>query len=290
MATDSHTKGTSLSRLLGAGIGVAFLLYNLWSFREHYLLKHSAATVQGIVARTSVMRRKGGIAYNVDYGFDAAGKHYEGEGQISSSAYLKLRPGGPIAIRYVSSDPTISETSEMSHDNVSLFLIGFLGIPAGLIILGVNLRGERLPKQYAQFGDPSLSLDPFPEGASVELPNGISGIAFTMYPVIDMKRARKFYEEELGLKVAQNYADQWIEYYLWDNCFAITTKAGPGLKPSAEAGGSIAFEVNNVDAFVDQLRKKGIQIKVEPFSTRVCRMAVVIDPEGNALTLHNRKA
>ncbi len=288
MSSPSDHGGTSLSRVFGAGVGIAFLIYNLWTFREHYLLKNSGATIQGTVISTSVMRRKAGISYNVNYAFDAAGKHFEGTGQTSSGAYLKLRPGGPIQILYVPSDPTISETADMSHNNVSLFLIGVLGIPASLIILGVNLRRERLPEQYARTQAMAQSLDPDIDVATIELPNGISGIAFTMYPVTDMKRARKFYEGELGLKVAQNYGDKWIEYYLWDNCFALSTMAGDGLKPSAEAGGSIAFEVNDVDRFIDNLRKKGIRIKVEPFSTRVCRMAVIIDPEGNALTLHSK--
>ena len=40
-------------------------------------------------------------------------------------------------------------------------------------------------------------------------------IAFTMYSVIDMVRARHFYEETLGLKVSQISAeDKWVEYDL----------------------------------------------------------------------------
>ena len=291
MASESHP-GTSLSRVFGAGIGVAFLFYNLWSFREHYLLKNSGATVQGTVLRTSVMRRKGGMAYNVNYAYDVSEKHYEGEGQISSSAYMKLRPGGPIGISYAASDPSISETSDMSHNNVSLFLIGCLGIPASLIILGVNLRRERLPEQYARAEAHAIAeaqgRDSAGQVIPIELPNGISGIAFTMYPVINMVRARRFYEEVLGLKAVRDFRGEWVEYHLWDNCFALTTIKGDTLKPSAVAGGSIAFEVNDVDAFVADLKKMGIQVKIEPFSTPVCRMAVVLDPEGNALTLHHR--
>lgn len=32
--------------------------------------------------------------------------------------------------------------------------------------------------------------------------------------------------------------------------------------------------------------RKGHRVKVEPMTTPVCRMSVVLDPEGNALTLH----
>jgi predicted enzyme related to lactoylglutathione lyase len=276
----------SISRVFGVLLGAVFLAFNAWTFREHYLLKHDAAAIQGSVIRTSLQRRKGGISYTVDYAFDAGGKHYEDSGQISRKAYAELRPGGPIGLLYVPGSPSISETAEMSHNNTSLFLIGALGFPASLFILFVNLR----PK----FRSPPKVVVPPRERAAVapriEMPDTIKGIAFTLYPVTDMARARRFYEEDLGLKAAHDFRGEWIEYHLWDNCFAISRMSGNTMKPSSESGGSIAFEVNDVDHFVSQLKNKGIRIKVEPFSTPVCRMAVVLDPEGNALTLHQKKS
>jgi predicted enzyme related to lactoylglutathione lyase len=58
------------------------------------------------------------------------------------------------------------------------------------------------------------------------------------------------------------------------------------VRPSADAGAGIGFEVDNVDAMVTALRAKGIKIKLEPMTTPVCHMAVILDSEGNALTLH----
>ncbi len=58
------------------------------------------------------------------------------------------------------------------------------------------------------------------------------------------------------------------------------------MRASADAGGSIGFEVDDVDALVTDLRARGVTVKVEPFSTPICRMAVVLDSEGNAVTLH----
>ncbi|MBI5854733.1 MAG: hypothetical protein HZB35_05790 [Nitrospirae bacterium] len=40
-------------------------------------------------------------------------------------------------------------------------------------------------------------------------------------------------------------------------------------------------------AMVADLRADGTSVKVEPFSTPVCRMAVILDPEGNAVVLHH---
>lgn len=117
----------------------------------------------------------------------------------------------------------------------------------------------------------------------------IKHIAFTLYPVQDMARARRFYEEELGLKAGHSGVNgAWIEYYLDNGCFAITTLA-QGVRPSARSGGSIAFEVDDLDGLLGRLRAKQVTVKVEPFDTPVCRMAVVLDPEGNALTLHAKK-
>ncbi|HAU1787963.1 TPA: VOC family protein [Legionella pneumophila] len=112
-------------------------------------------------------------------------------------------------------------------------------------------------------------------------------IAFTMYSVIDMVRARHFYEETLGLKVSQISAeDKWVEYDLaGGGCFAITTLA-EGVQPSSNCGGSVAFEVEDLDALMSQLKAKNVEIKLDIFPSPVCRMAVIIDSEGNSIILH----
>ena len=115
----------------------------------------------------------------------------------------------------------------------------------------------------------------------------VNSIAFTLYPVTDMARARRFYEDRLGLRMTRREAREfeWVEYDLGGGTFALTDLTEGGA-PSADAGGSIAFEVQNVDETVQQLRAKGVRVKLEPLSTPVCRLAVILDSEGNALTLH----
>lgn len=112
-------------------------------------------------------------------------------------------------------------------------------------------------------------------------------VAFTMYPVEDIKRARNFYEEKLGLPVGKISANgAWVEYDLPEGgCFALTTLA-TGVTPSVNSGGSIAFEVDNLDDLVLRLKSDGIKFKLDIFSSPVCRMAIIIDSEGNAVTLH----
>ncbi|MBS0359099.1 MAG: VOC family protein [Proteobacteria bacterium] len=118
----------------------------------------------------------------------------------------------------------------------------------------------------------------------------IKKVAFTMYPVENIERARSFYEKTLQLKSGSISPDAaWVEYDLpGGGCFAITTLA-EGVKPSANSGGSIAFEVDNLDDLVNRLKSEGVQFKFDIFSTPVCRMAIALDSEGNALTLHQLK-
>jgi predicted enzyme related to lactoylglutathione lyase len=115
-------------------------------------------------------------------------------------------------------------------------------------------------------------------------------VAFTMYPVANMERARHFYEKTLGLalgKISANGA--WVEYDLpGGGCFALTTLA-QGVNPSHEAGGSIAFEVDDLNSLVSRLKNEGVIFKLDVFSSPVCQMAVILDPEGNALILHQLK-
>lgn len=112
-------------------------------------------------------------------------------------------------------------------------------------------------------------------------------VAFTMYPVLDMDRARQFYEETLGLPLGNVYADnKWVEYDLpQGGCFAITNMV-PGIEPSAQAGGNIAFEVEDIGALMADLKEKGVQVKMDIFQSPVCRLATILDTEGNSLTLH----
>ena len=116
-------------------------------------------------------------------------------------------------------------------------------------------------------------------------------VAFTMYPIRDVARARAFYEETLGLACGPmgNHGEQyWIEYDLPDGgCLALTNFVEDA--PSDNSGGTIAFEVDDLDALVADLRGKGVTFKGEMIHSPVCRMIVINDSEGNAILLHQLK-
>ena len=114
----------------------------------------------------------------------------------------------------------------------------------------------------------------------------ISSIAFTVYPIVEMARSRTFYEDVLGLALSHNFRNEWVEYDLGGSTFAITTMNTdrvPGAK-----GALIAFETAELDALVNTLKKRSVSFVRDVFSTAVCRMAVIQDPDGNELAIHQR--
>ena len=114
-------------------------------------------------------------------------------------------------------------------------------------------------------------------------------VAFTMYPVKDMAVARAFYEGTLGLPPSTSGATSpWVEFDLpGGGCLAITTVT-PN-EPSASAGGTIAFEVDDLPATVADLKAKGVTFAAEGIESPVCNMAIITDPDGNAIILHKLK-
>lgn len=117
-----------------------------------------------------------------------------------------------------------------------------------------------------------------------------SKIAFSMYPVQNVERARDFYENTLGLKRGLSTPNgMWTEYDLpGGGCLALFMT--DQIQPSSTAGGSVALEVGDLDACMAQLREKGVRfVEKEVIQSPVCRMMPILDSEGNALLLHELK-
>jgi predicted enzyme related to lactoylglutathione lyase len=117
-------------------------------------------------------------------------------------------------------------------------------------------------------------------------------VAFTMYPVRDVPRARQFYEETLGLKIGLNgnHGDKWwIEYDLpAGGCIALANFIPD--EPSARAGGTIAFEVEDLDAMIARLKAAGTTFLGDIVNGPNCRMITCLDSEGNSILLHQLNA
>jgi predicted enzyme related to lactoylglutathione lyase len=120
----------------------------------------------------------------------------------------------------------------------------------------------------------------------------VTAFAYTAYPVTDLARARAFYEQLIGLKPATVWEENgsgWIEYELGDGCLAICNGFKDGWKPSPE-GGLLVFEVADITAAVAELKAAGTKFKVEPMEFPPCHLAVALDPDGNQIGFHQKKA
>lgn len=111
------------------------------------------------------------------------------------------------------------------------------------------------------------------------------------YPVTEMKRARAFYENVLGLKTGDVWEQgdrAWVEYDIGSSTLAITNMS-PEWKPSVD-GPAVALEVEDFDAAVASLKEAGVKFSIEPTQSPVCRLAVIADPDGNAIAIHKKNA
>jgi predicted enzyme related to lactoylglutathione lyase len=114
----------------------------------------------------------------------------------------------------------------------------------------------------------------------------IKKIAFVGIPVTDMKRARAFYEDVLGLQPDPEMTGQdWTEYSIGDETLAIAC-VGEQWKPSNE-GTSAALEVENLEEAIARFEEG--KIAYDKVDSPVCRMAIIEDPDGNKLIIHKLK-
>jgi predicted enzyme related to lactoylglutathione lyase len=117
----------------------------------------------------------------------------------------------------------------------------------------------------------------------------IKAIGFVGIPVTDLKRARAFYEDVLGLRTSDEMMDgKWIEYALGDDTLAIEN-VGDTWTPSDQGTGA-ALEVDDFDDAICRLKDRYVRFALEPFETPYCHMAVIQEPDGNKLMIHKLKS
>ncbi|PIF98835.1 VOC family protein [Comamonas sp. 26] len=114
----------------------------------------------------------------------------------------------------------------------------------------------------------------------------------TMLPVIDMVRARAFYEECLGLQPGALRPDGKFVYQVGGSALALFHKPG-GTKAEHTA---ISFQVPDIAASIEALKGRGVVFEDYDFPdfktvNHVCvlgseKAAWFKDTEGNYLCLH----
>ena len=116
----------------------------------------------------------------------------------------------------------------------------------------------------------------------------VKEVAFVFHPVTDVARARRFYEEFLGLKSIQQVefapGQWWVEFDIAGVALAISN-AVPGAPAS-----SLTIEVANLDSAVAAAHAAGVTLAFDVMEFPPCRLAAIKDPDGNQIGLHQRKA
>ncbi len=110
-------------------------------------------------------------------------------------------------------------------------------------------------------------------------------LAFVAYAVSDVRRARAFYTEVLGLTPGESFSQNFIEFDLGDATFAIDAEP-PGIVPGTCSG--VSFEVDDVASTRALLAERGVKI-TGVMESPVCWFAFATDPDGNSFQIHERK-
>ena len=121
------------------------------------------------------------------------------------------------------------------------------------------------------------------------MPMRIVEFAFIVYPSTDQARSQAFYEGILGLTPTMSLSIPdgfWVEYEVGPHTLAVGKE--PFLKPSGD-GPHLALEVDDFDQTIEHLRRHRVPFAHEPFDLPGCRAAIITDPDGNKLGIHQRK-
>ncbi len=119
----------------------------------------------------------------------------------------------------------------------------------------------------------------------------VKAIDFVISHVTDTRKAARFYREVLGLDQAivndgviagDGSRNTWTEFDTRPVSLALVRWDEEAGKPG------IALAVENVDEAVKELRRKDVEIVMEPVDSGSCRMAWIKDPWGNLLCIHRR--
>jgi len=114
----------------------------------------------------------------------------------------------------------------------------------------------------------------------------------TILPVLDLARARTFYEQRLGLRGGRAKPDGKYEYPVGNGALALFQRGGPTKADHT----AVSFAVRDISRAIRELESRGVKFHdydLPGLKTvdHVCvlgseKAAWFSDPEGNILCLH----
>lgn len=125
-------------------------------------------------------------------------------------------------------------------------------------------------------------------GKKPAVPIPVRAVDFVMYCTRNVAKTRAFYQNVFGLKEGEEWNAFWSEF---DTEPVTLCLNGPSKKPGWNWQGpaAVALAVGDIQAAIRECRRRKIKVLVPPVESRVCWMALIADPWGNRLCLHQRK-
>ncbi len=113
----------------------------------------------------------------------------------------------------------------------------------------------------------------------------VRAIDFVAVNVSDVDRSLAFYRDTLGMDFpVLEFGANWQE--LDTPPVALALRRDPH-SPGVNA--AIALAVDDARAAIEELRAKGVDVISDPRESDVCYAALIRDPDGNLLIIHQRK-
>ena len=100
--------------------------------------------------------------------------------------------------------------------------------------------------------------------------------ASTAIPAQDIKRARQFYEQKLGLTVAEEQPDGGVVYRTGETGFLVC----PSMRKASGDHTQMAFEVDDVTTAVSELKSKGVKPEEYDYPEFKSHDGIVDMPDG----------
>ena len=114
----------------------------------------------------------------------------------------------------------------------------------------------------------------------------VLGIDYTFFAVIDMQKSLTFYRDLLGMPLARLILEEtWAEFEINPGTLVL----GHGDSFTHSGGGMLALAVANAEAAMEELKRAGVSVYWPLEETPVCYLAIVEDPDGNRIIIHQRK-
>ena len=129
-----------------------------------------------------------------------------------------------------------------------------------------------------------------PVPATAARPFHVRGVDFILVSVSDIERARAFYGETLGLTPAAEWPPYWYEFDAGSSTVALAKPPSEEPQPPYTGNGvSFAIAVSDARAAMEELKRKGVDVRKDVEEGEVCSMGLIADPDGNLIWIHQRK-